>query len=99
VVRITVSEAGRSGTFPARSFGLLNDSHDVTLLHDQKVFVIDPDLGPGPFAEQDEIARLDVERDQLAAFVAGTWADGDDLAFLRVFFRGRSEERRVGKEC
>ena len=50
--------------------------------------MIDLDLGPGPFAEQDEIARLDVERDQLAAFVAGTWADGDDLAFLRFFFCG-----------
>ena len=42
---------------------------------------------PGPFAEQDDIAGLDIERDQLAAFVAGAWADGDDLAFLRLFLR------------
>ena len=35
-----------------------------------------------------EIARLDVERDQLAAFVARARADGDHLAFLRLFLRG-----------
>ena len=34
------------------------------------------------------IAGLDVERDQLAAFVARTGADGDHLAFLRLFLRG-----------
>ena len=43
---------------------------------------------PGPFAEQDEIAGLDVERNQLAAFVAGARADGDHFAFLRLFLRG-----------
>ena len=43
---------------------------------------------PGPFAEQDAIAGLDVERDQLAAFVAGARADGDHFAFLRLFLRG-----------
>ena len=34
------------------------------------------------------IAGLDVERDQLAAFVARTWADGDHFAFLRLFLGG-----------
>ena len=33
------------------------------------------------------VACLDVERDQLAAFVAGTRTDGDHLAFLRLFLR------------
>src|SRR5690606_34970389 len=52
---------------------------------DQEVFAVDLHLGPGPFAEQDDVAGLDVERDQLAAFVARTGADGDNLAFLRLF--------------
>ena len=57
------------------------------LLHDQEILAVDLDLGARPFAEQDDIAGLDVERDQLAAFVAGAWADGDDFAFLRLFLR------------
>src|SRR5438128_8086170 len=77
----------RSGVFFCRRSGLLDDAHDVALLHDQEVFAIDLDLGPGPLAEQDEIACLDVEGNQLAAFVAGTWANGDYLAFLRLFLR------------
>ena len=34
------------------------------------------------------IAGLDVERHQLAAFVARAGADGDHFAFLRLFLRG-----------
>ena len=52
------------------------------------LFAIELDLGAGPFAEQDEVARLDVEWNQLAGFVARTRADGDHLAFLRLFLRG-----------
>ena len=42
-----------------RSF---DDTHDVVFLHDQQVFAVDLDLGAGPFAEQDLVALLDVER-------------------------------------
>ena len=44
-------------------------------------------LSARPFAKQDRVARLDVERDQLAAFVSGTGTDGDHLALLRLFLR------------
>jgi hypothetical protein len=66
----------------------LDDAHDVGLLHDQEVLAVDLDLGAGPLAEQDAVAGLDVERDELAALVAGAGADGDDLAFLRLLLGG-----------
>src|SRR5690606_1413357 len=78
----------RSGGLPVGRCGPLDDAHDVALLHDQEVLAINLHLGPGPFAEEDRVARLDVERNQLAAFVAGARADGDHLAFLRLFLRG-----------
>ena len=43
---------------------------------------------PRPFAEQDAVARLEVERDELALLVARAGADGDDLAFLRLLLGG-----------
>jgi len=71
----------RSGRLAARHGGF-DDAHDVGFLHDQVFLTIDLDLGAGPLAEQDAVAGLDVERDQLARLVAGTGTDGDDLAFL-----------------
>src|SRR5271165_2307321 len=67
-------------------------AHDVGLLHDQKVLAIDLDLGAGPFAEQHPVARLDVKRNELAAFVTGSRPHGDDLAFLRLLLH------RVGND-
>src|SRR4029079_12666506 len=64
------------------------DAHDVALLHDQQVLAVDLDLGARPLAEQHAIADLDVDRDQLAALVAATRADGDDFA-LGGLFLGR----------
>src|SRR6267378_2619405 len=53
----------------------------------EKLFILDFDFGTAVLAEQDTVARLDVERDQLALFaLAG--ADGDDFAFHRLFFCG-----------
>ena len=43
---------------------------------------------PRPLAEQDAVAGLDVERDELAGLVAAAGADGDDLAFLRLLLGG-----------
>src|SRR4051794_38613654 len=68
--------------------GDVEDAHDVAFLHDQQVDVVDLDLGAGPLAEQHAVADLQVDRDQLASFVAATRADGDDLA-LRGLFLGR----------
>src|SRR6202171_2109688 len=54
---------------------VLDDAHDVGLLHDQKVLAIHAHFAARPFAEQDAVTRLDVEGKQLALFVAGTRAD------------------------
>ena len=50
----------------------------------EEILAIDAHLGAGPFAEQNAIAGLDIERDNLAALVAGTGPGGDDFAFLRL---------------
>src|SRR5438270_5948928 len=64
-----------------------NNAQNVAFLHDDQVFTVDLDLGTRPFAEQDLVAGLDVERRQLALFALGTGADGDDFTFLRLFLR------------
>src|SRR4051794_29288463 len=76
---------------PDRSGGLalcgrlaLDDAHDVRLLHDQEFLAVELHLGAGPFAEQDPVAILDVERHELAGLVAGAWPDGDDFALHRL---------------
>src|SRR5579863_3525615 len=63
------------------------DAHDVALLHDEEIFAIDLDFGARPLAEQDAVADLDVDRDQLASLVTATRADGGDFA-LRGLFLG-----------
>src|SRR5438445_1571882 len=55
-------------------------AHDVALLHDQQLLAVDLDLGSRPLAKQHAVADLDIDRDQLAALVAATGADGDDFA-------------------
>src|SRR5271169_5699815 len=65
----------------------LDDAHDVGLLHDQEFLAIELHLGAGPFAEQDAVAGLDVERNQLAGLVAGAGAGGDDFALHRLLLR------------
>src|SRR3954463_2702378 len=63
------------------------DAHDVAFLHDQQFLAIELDLGAGPLAEQDAVADLEVDRDQLASFVTATGTDGGDFA-LRGLFLG-----------
>src|SRR5687767_7435919 len=65
-----------------------DDSQNVGFLHDDEVFAIDLDLGARPFAEQDLVAGLDVERSDLAVVGASARSDGDDFALLRLFLRG-----------
>src|SRR5580693_8571476 len=73
-----------SGRFFLSGACALDHTHDVRLLHDQKVLAVDLDLGAGPFAEQCPVARLDVKRNELAAFVTGSRPDGDHLALVRL---------------
>src|SRR6267142_5912353 len=74
-----------------------NDAHDVRLLHDEEILAVELDLRAGPFAEQDAIALLDVEWNERALFIAGARADGDDLAFHRLFLGGvRNDDATLG---
>jgi hypothetical protein len=66
----------------------LEHPHDVGFLHDEEFFASDLHLCARPFAEQHPIARLDIDGDELADFVARAMTNGDDLAFLRLFLGG-----------
>ena len=67
---------------------LVDNAQNVAFLHDEQIFAINLDLCPGPFAEQHSVAGLDVQRDELAAFVARAWANRDNLTFLWLFLCG-----------
>src|ERR1700730_3322932 len=79
-----VREQAASGRLFLRGACALDHSHDVGLLHDQKVLAVDLDLGAGPFAEQHPVARFEFEWRQLAALVPSARPHGDDLALLRL---------------
>src|SRR5207247_7445262 len=76
------ASAGEQSAFSA------NDAQNVAFLHDDEVLTVDLHFGAGPFAEQDLVARLDVERRDLAFVGASSGADGDHFAFLRLFLGG-----------
>ena len=76
--------------------GLVEDAHDVALLHDQEILAVDLDLGAGPFAEQHAVADLEVDRDELAGLVAAARADGDDLALRGLFLGGVGNDDAAG---
>ena len=63
-------------------------AEDVALLHDEQLLAIEFDLAARPLAEQHTVADLDVEGIDFAGLVAGTRANGDDLALLGLFLGG-----------
>src|ERR1700735_1387683 len=63
----------------------LEDAEDFFLAHDEEVFAVELDLGAGVLAEQDRVASLDVEGENLAFVVGLALADGDDFARLGLF--------------
>src|SRR5262245_34791824 len=65
--------------------GSADNAQNVAFLHDQEVFAIEANFGSRPFAEQDAITGLDVERGDLAVFGARAVASSDHFAFLRLF--------------
>jgi hypothetical protein len=67
---------------PAEISGILAA---IEVLHDHVLDAVELDLGPRPLAEQHPVADLDVDRDELAALIATTRADGNDLPFLGFF--------------
>ena len=76
------------GRFLLGDAGGVEHAEDVGFLHNQEVLTVDLDFGSRPFAEQDALAGLEVERDEFAALVAAAGSDGDDFAFLRLFLGG-----------
>src|ERR1700716_4205528 len=74
--------AGSGGLF--LGLDLIQHAHDVALFHDQVLDAIDLDFGARPFSEQDAVADPEVDRDQLAAFIAAARTNSDDLALLRL---------------
>src|SRR5947209_15344065 len=64
------------------------NAHDVALLHDQELLVVDLDFSARPFAEQHAVADLEIDRKQLAGFVAAARTNCDDLALRGLFLRG-----------
>src|SRR5829696_532642 len=68
------------------------DAHDVGLLHDEELLVVELDLGARPLAEQDAVAGLHVEGAQLALVVERAGADGDHLALLRLLLGGVGDD-------
>src|ERR1700694_5821379 len=77
--------------------GAANDhAHDVAFFHDQEILTVDFHFGARPFAEQHGVADLEIDRDQLAGFVAATGADGDDFALARLLFGGVGNNDAAG---
>src|SRR6202047_4747326 len=69
-----------------------DDAQDVRALHDEESLTVNLDLRARPFAEQNLVAGLDIERCELAAFIAATGPHGDDLAFLRLLLGGIGDD-------
>src|SRR6185436_19036269 len=69
-----------------------DDAHDVFLAHDEELFALHFHGLPGVLAEQDLVAGLDVERDQLALVVFLALAHGDDLALIGLFGGGVGDD-------
>src|SRR6266446_2055945 len=72
-------------------------AHDVGFLHDQEFLTVELDLGARPLAEQHAVADPEVDRDQLAGFVAAARTDRRDLT-LRGLFLGavRNDDAALG---
>ena len=65
-----------------------DDAQHVILFHDEVLLAVERDLLARVRAEQDPVARFDVEGDPLAVVVRLPVAGGDDRALLRLLFGG-----------
>src|SRR3954469_2157140 len=83
----------------ARAFRSGDDPEDVGFLHDDEVFAVDLHLGARPFAEQDLVAGLDVQRSDLAVVGPRAGPDGNDFAFLRLLLRRIGNDDPAGGLC
>src|SRR5204863_4940489 len=63
----------------------LDDGQYFVFAHDEVILTIEFDLLAGILAEENEVARFDVERDALAVVLRLAVAGGDDFALLGFF--------------
>src|SRR5579863_692581 len=68
------------------------NAQHLVLTHDEVLVVVDLDVGTGILAEQDSIAGLHVERNQLPVLVALALADRHHFTLLRLLF-GRVRDK------
>src|SRR5262249_37162005 len=67
---------------------LLDDAQDLFLADDEVLRAVQLDFLSGVLAEEDRVARLDVERRDLAVLLDAALAHGNDLALLGLFLGG-----------
>src|SRR5947208_8313123 len=83
----------RASSVKTSCFGILpslslDKSEDVLLGQDQELLTIELEFGAGVLLEEDLVALLEVDRNALAVLITVTRTDGEDLALLRLLFRG-----------
>src|SRR5579871_643122 len=66
----------------------LKDPHDVAFLHDEVLDAVNLDLSAGPLAEQDAVADLHIQRNQLALLVTPAGPDRNHFPLGRLLFSG-----------
>src|SRR3954471_8877255 len=71
---------------------LTNDAEDIVLAHDQVGLTVHLDLSAAVLGDKDLVALLDGELDLLAVIVQLAGAEGDDVAFLRLFLGGIGDD-------
>ena len=64
-----------------------NHGEDFVFAHDQVFVAVDFDVAARIFTEKDFVADLEFEDHNVSLIVTLSFADGDDFAFLRLFFR------------
>src|SRR5215212_5944692 len=72
---------------PGRRARATDDSENLVLAHDEQFLAVDLDFGATVLAEQDAVAGLHVQRLACAVLQVFAFADGDDLALLRLLLR------------
>jgi hypothetical protein len=75
---------------------LLDDSHDVAFLHNQKVLAINFNFRARPFAVKDFVTLFDVECLSFSVLALSAVADSNNLAFLRLFLRCVRDDDATG---
>ena len=73
--------------------GAVQNAEDFVLAHDEVFLAVQLDIAARVLPEEDAVADLHVQRNQLAILQALSLADSDDFAFLRLLFCGIRDEQ------